>query len=160
MDDPQTRLDTWLAILQVQSERMRTFEAWLRTEHGITAAQFEVLRHLADSCDHGLRMQQLSDVILYSSGATSNVVRRLEEHGLVERGPVPHDARGVHVRLTDVGAATLHAARVGHHVQVAESMPPFVDDDERRAVLGYLTRACTTRPPHPVTFRPPAPRRA
>ncbi|MFC6154781.1 MarR family winged helix-turn-helix transcriptional regulator [Nocardioides yefusunii] len=154
MNDTQARLDVWLAILQIQSVRMKKFESWLRSEHEITGSQYEILRHLADAPD-GMRMQQLSGAILYSSGATTNVVRRLEFRGLVERHPVAHDARGVHVHLTDDGVRLVDAVRALHHTHVVESLPEFTDAAERRAVLSYLSRACADQPASPVRFRPP-----
>ncbi len=48
-----------------------------------------------------------------TSGTMTNRVDRLAARGLVERLPDPHDRRGVLVRLTDAGRATVDGALAG-----------------------------------------------
>lgn len=156
MQDEQARLDGWLAIMSVYLKHMKTFESSLRTHHDLTPPQFEILRNLADAPSGALRMSELGEAILYGSGATSNVVRRLELRGLVRRQADQRDARVVRVTLTESGTALISEVRWSHHALIASTLPSFNDEEERRTVMAFLQRAYGSTTPS-VSFVP-APR--
>jgi len=71
---------------------------------GLTRAEYEMLAVLrATGHPYRLRPSALTQRLALTSGGTSNVLRRLETAGLVEREPDPSDARGSWVRLSPTG---------------------------------------------------------
>ncbi|WP_394830033.1 MarR family transcriptional regulator [Pendulispora rubella] len=78
---------------------------------GLQKAEFGVLSTLRRT--GRLKPNELTRALLISSGGTSNVLRRLEKAGLVERGDDPNDQRSSWVRLTREGVRiTDQAVRV------------------------------------------------
>lgn len=138
--DAQARLDAWMGIITSQSKTTGVLLPRLKREHELSGPQYEILRRLARSPGERLRVKQLADSILYGSGAATNLVHRLVERGLVLRETDGTDGRGVWVKLTDEGRTLIHAARAVQARLVIDLMPPFVDEEERDTVLGYLDR--------------------
>ncbi|MGD9958028.1 MarR family winged helix-turn-helix transcriptional regulator [Nocardioides sp.] len=81
------------------------------TEQQIESWEFDVLAALRRAgAPYELSPGRLLKETLVTSGTMTNRVDRLAARGLVERLPDPHDRRGVLVRLTVQGKATVDAA--------------------------------------------------
>lgn len=81
------------------------------TAHAIEPWEFDVLAALRRAGDpYELSPGRLLRETLVTSGTMTNRVDRLTARGLVERLPDPHDRRGVLVRLTAEGKATVDGA--------------------------------------------------
>jgi DNA-binding MarR family transcriptional regulator len=86
--------------------RRRAFSA-----HGIESWEFDVLAALRRAgAPYELSPGRLLRETLVTSGTMTNRVDRLAARGLVERMPDPRDRRGVLVRLTPDGKATVDGA--------------------------------------------------
>jgi DNA-binding MarR family transcriptional regulator len=84
------------------------------TRHGIESWEFDVLAALRRAgAPYELSPGRLLKETLVTSGTMTNRVDRLATRGLVERLPDPRDRRGVLVRLTDAGRATVDGAMSG-----------------------------------------------
>src|SRR6187549_3297650 len=80
-------------------------------EHGIESWEFDVLAALRRAgSPYELSPGRLLKETLVTSGTMTNRVDRLAARGLVERLPDPHDRRGVLVRLTPEGRASVDDA--------------------------------------------------
>ena len=80
-------------------------------EHEIESWEFDVLAALRRAgAPYELSPGRLLKQTLVTSGTMTNRVDRLTARGLVERRPDPDDRRGVIVRLTSEGKATVDAA--------------------------------------------------
>ena len=80
-------------------------------EHEIESWEFDVLAALRRAgAPYELSPGRLLKQTLVTSGTMTNRVDRLAGRGLVERRPDPDDRRGVIVRLTAEGKATVDAA--------------------------------------------------
>ncbi len=81
------------------------------TKHGIEPWEFDVLAALRRAgAPYELSPGRLLRETLVTSGTMTNRVDRLAARGYVERFPDPADRRGVLVRLTWEGKATVDAA--------------------------------------------------
>jgi DNA-binding MarR family transcriptional regulator len=81
------------------------------TDHDIEAWEFDVLAALRRAGgDYELSPGRLLKETLVTSGTMTNRVDRLTARGFVERLPDPNDRRGVLVRLTPDGRATVDGA--------------------------------------------------
>lgn len=73
-------------------------------EQGISYPDWQVVAHLRNRhTEHCSTPGELSKHLDLSSGATTSRIDRLEQQGLVRRGPDPDDRRAVRVELTEAG---------------------------------------------------------
>lgn len=89
-------------------------------EVGISLVEFSVLDILEEQNTGHLRMQDVSLVAALSTGATTRLVSRLEERGLLRRVLCETDRRGIYTELTEEGIDLLKRARVLHDAALAE----------------------------------------
>jgi len=118
VDAPDAR-DAWHVLLQVSSRMLREFDRRLERVHGIGVREFDVLITL-DRPDGGLRMTELANAVMVTSGGLTRLVGRLEERGLVRREQDPDDGRSFFAMLTADGRSQLAAARATHDAVIAE----------------------------------------
>jgi DNA-binding MarR family transcriptional regulator len=106
-----SRLSTMLAA-RVDAELARL---------GLTKAEYEILAVLRTvGAPYRLRPTDIGARLLLTSGGTSNVLRRLEAAGLVERDADPSDARSSWVRLSARGVEVAEdAVRAASAAQAA-----------------------------------------
>ena len=108
--------------------------------HAIESWEFDVLAALRRAGgDYQLSPGRLLKETLVTSGTMTNRVDRLSARGLVERYPDPDDRRGVIVRLTAEGKATVDAAfsaLLGAERELLDTLP-----ERDRAKLASLLRA-------------------
>ena len=80
---------------------IREFDRRLDLEHRISAREFDVLINLDNAPAARLRMTELANAVMLSSGGLTRLVGRLEERGFVQRDQDTVDARAFHAKLTD-----------------------------------------------------------
>lgn len=86
---------------------------------GLTPGQFDVIAELEGT--KGLTCAQLSDRTLTTKGTLTGVLDRLEDRGLIKRGPVGGDRRATRIQLTPKGIDLFKQVFPVH----AEYMRPF-----------------------------------
>ena len=109
-------------------------------EHDLDGWEFDVLSALRRAgTPYELSPGQLVTETLVTSGTMTNRVDRLTARGLVQRLPDPRDRRGVIVRLTPAGRATVDDAFAGllarEHDLLAE-----LDTADRHELASLLRR--------------------
>jgi len=129
---PQQR--DWRAYVEGSIRLNDVLDRDLKTKHGLTMAEYEILVRLSDAPDHRLRMAQLADEASQSRSRLSHTVSRLECKGLVVRGTCGADKRGVNAELTEEGFAFLSKAAVDHVAAVREFFVDVVDPADLAAV--------------------------
>ncbi|NYJ76089.1 MarR family winged helix-turn-helix transcriptional regulator [Allobranchiibius huperziae] len=108
----------WLNIVRIVVKLPTVLDAQLGRDAGVSYFEYMVLAMLSERRSRTLRASDLARVVNSSATRLSNVVRRLEQRGLLARLPDPDDGRGTLVRLTDAGldltisAAPLHVQTV------------------------------------------------
>jgi DNA-binding MarR family transcriptional regulator len=103
----------------------------------ITPAQFRAIGTLVR---HGtMRLSELSDHLRIAPRSTTEVVDALQEHGLVQREPDPHDRRATLVRLTDRGSEIATAIRATRDAGAEDFFARLPPPD--RAELARILRA-------------------
>lgn len=113
-DPRDPRMTAWHAFVTSFALVSRRLDEELRTEQGISLAEYDALVQLAFTPGRRLRMNQLADRVLLSRSGMTRLVDRLEADGLVERFSCPSDARGAEAVLTDAGLARLRSALTTH----------------------------------------------
>jgi len=110
--DQNTHLAEELA--EIATELQRSFLVELSTEvnrGNISIPQYTLLGFLNQTS--GLNMSQLAELMRHTTPATTGLVERLVEAGLIERFSHPKDRRQVLVRITDKGRELVEGLKRG-----------------------------------------------
>jgi DNA-binding MarR family transcriptional regulator len=110
-DAVQVRAQGWRTLAALYGLIEEALERALRAQHGLSIVEFTVLDALSRQDGWHMRMQQLGRATALSSSATTRLVNRLENRGLLTRILCPEDRRGIYTELTQAGVAMLDAAR-------------------------------------------------
>jgi DNA-binding MarR family transcriptional regulator len=115
-DDPYLSLlrplvEAYLAFYRVGNRHIQSL--------GLTPGQFDVIAELEGT--EGLTCAQLAEMTLTTKGTLTGVLDRLEQRGVIQRGPVSGDRRATKVRLTSKGIDLFQAVFPVH----AQFMRPF-----------------------------------
>jgi DNA-binding MarR family transcriptional regulator len=138
-EEPDARI-AWHNLLQVSTRVIREFDRRLDREHRISAREFDVLINLDNAPDRRLRMTELANAAMLSSGGLTRLVGRLEERGYVRREQDIVDARAFHAKLTDTGRALLAEARVTHDAVIDDLFGAHLSAIEVHAMTRALAR--------------------
>ena len=115
-------LAAWVRLVAVVELLPGVLDSQLRRDAELTNFDYYVLAMLSEAPHRTLRMTALAARTNATLPRLSHAVRRLEERGLVERFPCPHDGRATNAHLTDTGwgrlqeIAPAHVATVREHV--------------------------------------------
>jgi DNA-binding MarR family transcriptional regulator len=119
----------WRALLQAQATLMRQLDTDLMAATGLRLADFDVLAQLAEAGGE-VRMTELAARTLVSRSGLTRRVARLVDEGLVRRGNVTGDRRGVVVALTDAGVERVTETLPVHLHGVSRLFVERFDDHE------------------------------
>lgn len=108
---------SWCALSLLHERIQAEVERALLSGHGLSVREFSLLNVLSrqHSGEGGhLNMKQVADAVVLSQSATTRLVTRLEERGLLLRCFCPTDRRGIYTNVSESGFALLEAARPTH----------------------------------------------
>lgn len=97
-------------------------------DHDLTAAQFGVLEALYVKGD--LKIGQLIEKILTTSGNMTVVVRNLEKAGLVRKIEDPADKRSTIISLTDLGREKIEEILPSHYQNIIDIFSVLSDEEK------------------------------
>jgi DNA-binding MarR family transcriptional regulator len=132
LDDLQQR--DWRAYVEGSVRLADLLDRDLKSKHGLTMAEYEILVRLSEAPERRLRMAELADVASQSRSRLSHTVSRLECKGLVARNNCGADKRGVFAELTEDGFAFLTKAASDHVAAVREFFVDVVDPADLNAI--------------------------
>ena len=141
----QRGVNAWRALLHAHATLMRQLDIDLRQHTGLRLADFDVLAQLAGAGGE-LRMTDLAARTLISRSGLTRRVASLVDEGVVRRGNVAGDGRGVVVSLTDSGVARLAETVPVHLRGVSKLFVERLDDQELavlESALGNVVVDCT-----------------
>ncbi|MFE6687783.1 MarR family winged helix-turn-helix transcriptional regulator [Streptomyces sp. NPDC057743] len=133
----------WCALSALHGRIESHIERALQAQHGLSVREFSVLNVLSEQHDGPgghLRMHQVADAVVLSQSATTRLVTRLEERGLLSRYLCPDDRRGIYTDVTPDGLRLLEAARPVHDTALREALR----DAAQRPELAPLVTAVET----------------
>ena len=132
-------------LLETNARLTKDLGAALESSCQLPLAWFEVLLQLRQSADGRLKMSQMADAIVHSTGGTTRLVDRLEEASFVRREHCPSDRRSVYVAITDAGNAKLDEALGVHLTYLNENMGTRLDSGERESLAVLLAKLNASR---------------
>ncbi|MER5970792.1 MarR family transcriptional regulator [Streptomyces sp. NPDC002055] len=115
----------WCALTLLHGRIEAHIERALQTGHELSVREFSVLNVLSGQHrgEGGhLRMNRLADAVVLSQSATTRLVNRLEDRGLLSRYLCPTDRRGIYTEVTETGRDLLERARPTHDAALREAL--------------------------------------
>jgi DNA-binding MarR family transcriptional regulator len=113
-DAVEIRAQGWRTLAALHGLIEGRLEQALATEANLSVVEFTVLDALNRQDGWHMRMQQLARAAALSSSATTRLVNRLEDRGLLTRILCADDRRGIYTELTSAGQKLLEKARPVH----------------------------------------------
>ncbi len=110
-DAVEVRAQGWRTIAALHGLIESALERELQSAHDLSVVEFSVLDALSRQDGWHMRMQQLARATALSSSATTRLVNRLEDRGLLTRVLCAEDRRGIYTELTEAGRKQYDAAR-------------------------------------------------
>lgn len=118
-DPSKNRLRLWLRLLKANRLIEAELRERLRVSFDTTLPRFDVMSALYRNRD-GLKMSELSRMLMVSNGNVTGIVDRLATDGLMIREAVPGDKRAMRVRLTQKGIEAFTQQAAAHESWVSE----------------------------------------
>lgn len=148
-DEVESQVHGWrlLAVLHARIEAQ--LERVLQSDHQLSVSEYGVLELLSRQQDHHLRMNQLATAMALSQSATTRLVTRLEDRGLLARYLCPTDRRGIYSEVTRPGFALLEQARPAHNSTLQAALAEAAGNPE----MAHLVEAISKTDTLPVVSR-------
>ena len=126
----------WLRLLYCASHIESIVQSRIMNDFGISLARFDLMSQL-ERAGGGLTMSEVSRRMMVSNGATTSLVDRLVEDGLVVREAHPQDRRTTILHLTAEGSERF-LAMAAEHEQWIVSLLAGLDGSAKQQLLGGL----------------------
>ncbi|MEO6082107.1 MAG: MarR family transcriptional regulator [Umezawaea sp.] len=139
-DAAEARAQGWRTLAALHARIEDRLEKALQRAHQLSVSEYTVLDVLARQDDFHLRMSQVSQAVVLSQSATTRLVTRLEDRGLLARYLCPTDRRGIYTELTEAGVALLDAARPTHDTALGEALAEAEQLPELSPLVSALAR--------------------
>ena len=127
-------------LLETNARLPRTLGLELEARCDLPLAWFEVLLQLRRASESRLKMNQVADAIVHSTGGTTRLIDRLVEAGLVERQSCPSDRRAIYVAITAQGDAKLDEALGVHMSYLDKNLAGRLSPSERGNLAALLAK--------------------
>src|SRR5689334_18014119 len=102
-DAVEARAQGWRTLAALHGKIEERLEKELQKEHQLSVSEYTVLDVLARQDGWHMRMQQLARAVVLSQSATTRLVTRLENRGLLHRYLCADDRRGIYSEVTPAG---------------------------------------------------------
>ncbi|OGA40472.1 MAG: MarR family transcriptional regulator [Betaproteobacteria bacterium RIFCSPLOWO2_12_FULL_68_19] len=131
-------LRIWLRLLTCTQLIERQVRSRLRGQFDTTLPRFDLMAQL-ERHREGLKMNELSRLLMVTGGNVTAIVDQLEKEGLVERLDEPDDRRAFRIRLTRSGERGFADMARAHEEWVVELLAGLSRRDQEE-LLRLLAR--------------------
>jgi len=137
--DDHRALRLWLRLLTCSQLIERHVRSRLRSRFATTLPRFDLMSQL-ERYPEGLKMNELSRLLMVTGGNVTAIVDQLEKEGQVERLAEPDDRRAWLIRLTSSGRKTFAEMARAHEQWVVELLEGLTrrEHDELLKLLAKL----------------------
>ncbi|MDT3396288.1 MarR family transcriptional regulator [Streptomyces sp. B1866] len=148
----------WCALSSLHGRIESHIERALQSRHGLSVREFSVLDVL--SHQHGgpgghLMMNRLAAFVILSQSATTRLVTRLEDRGLLARYLCPDDRRGIYTDVTPEGLKLLEEARPTNEAALREALAEAAKRPELAPLVAAVEALEADRPARPAGLTAP-----
>lgn len=144
-DAVEIRARGWRTLAALHSLIETKLERALQSGHDLSVVEFTVLDALSRQDGWHMRMQQLARAAALSSSATTRLVNRLEDRGLLTRIICADDRRGIYTELTPAGVDLLAAAHPTHDQVLHDALTEAAEQPELRLLVDAVHDRSATR---------------
>ena len=127
-------LEAWRSLAKLMFRLPAALDAQLLRDNNLTLFDYFMLSGLSMSPGRAMRMSELAATVGSSLSRLSNVVKRLEQRGLLRREPDPENGRYTNAILTEAGWDLVVAAAPGHVGAVRRYIIDGLTDDQITAL--------------------------
>lgn len=134
--DQETLFDLKTIIVLHKAERtIRNLEAQIFKKHNLTPTQFSVLETLYSKGE--LRIQDLIDRMLATSGNMTVVIKNMERDGWISRSYDPNDRRSFLIQLTEQGQKKIEIV-LPEHIENIRHMTAILSKNDKEDLVRIL----------------------
>jgi DNA-binding MarR family transcriptional regulator len=123
----------WCALSLLHSRIETHIEKALQARHDLSVREYsllDVLNRQHNGPGGHLQMRQVAEAVLLSQSATTRLVTRLEDRGLLTRYLCDTDRRGIYTDVTATGQDLLSQARPTHDAALREALAAAAENPE------------------------------
>ncbi|GGR60465.1 MarR family winged helix-turn-helix transcriptional regulator [Streptomyces roseolus] len=131
----------WCALSLLHGRIESHIERALESGHGLSAREYSLLDVLSrqhDGPGGHLQMKQVADAVVLSQSATTRLVTRLEDRGLLTRYLCATDRRGIYTDVTESGQKLLAEARPTNDRALREALDEAAKNPELAPLVQVL----------------------
>ncbi|WP_327248972.1 MarR family winged helix-turn-helix transcriptional regulator [Streptomyces sp. NBC_01320] len=128
----------WCALSLLHDRIEAHLERVLQAGHGLSVREYSLLDVLSRQHDGEgghLQMKQVADAVVLSQSATTRLVTRLEDRGLLMRYLCPTDRRGIYTNVSDAGLRLLEEARPTNETALREALQEAAEDPRLESLV-------------------------
>lgn len=137
-DAVEIRAQGWRTLAALHGLIETELERELQREHQLSVVEYTVLDALSRQDGWHMRMAQLGRASALSPSATTRLVNRLEDRGLLRRILCADDRRGIYTELTEAGSGALELARPTHTEVLATVLDRAAQQPELTELVAAL----------------------
>lgn len=139
--DVETLVHGWRLLAVLHSRIEGRMERMLQDRYRLSVNEYGVLELLSRQDEHHLRMGQLAMAMALSQAATTRLVNRLEDRGLLARALCADDRRGIYTNVTTEGLALLRRAKPDHDQILADALDEAGGNPDMAAIVAGIRAA-------------------
>lgn len=139
-DAVEVRAQGWRTLAALHGLIETELERSLQSVAQISVVEYTVLDALSRQDGWHMRMQQLARASALSPSATTRLVNRLEDRGLLTRILCADDRRGIYTELTANGSKLLDQARPVHDATLERTLAEAKQIPELAPLVDALPR--------------------
>nr|BFD95986.1 MarR family transcriptional regulator [Kitasatospora sp. Xyl93] len=128
----------WGALSVLHGRIESHIERALQTKHDLSVREYSLLDVLSrqhDGVGGHLQMKQVADAVVLSQSATTRLVTRLEDRGLLSRYLCPTDRRGIYTNVSEDGLRLLEEARPTNDAALREALAEAARNPELASLV-------------------------
>ncbi|MFB7245491.1 MarR family transcriptional regulator [Streptomyces populi] len=134
----------WGALSLLHGKIETRIERALQSGHDLSVREYSLLDVLSRQHEGEgghLQMKQVADAVVLSQSATTRLVSRLEDRGLLSRYLCPTDRRGIYTDVTAAGLALLAEARPTNDAALREALDEAAKNPELASLVEAVEAA-------------------
>ncbi|MFJ6621454.1 MarR family winged helix-turn-helix transcriptional regulator [Kitasatospora sp. NPDC091335] len=141
----------WGALSLLHGRIESHIERALQSGHGLSVREYSLLDVLSRQHDGDgghLQMKQVADAVVLSQSATTRLVTRLEDRGLLARYLCPTDRRGIYTNVSEDGLRLLEEARPTNDAALREALGEAARTPELASLVRAVEAVDAASPAH------------
>lgn len=143
--EPKRIAKAWSLYSDLTLQMSGIVEQRIKSDVGLTFADFAILAALERASNKELRMGRLAEILSYSPSRLSYLVTMLVQRNFVEKTSSPEDGRGLLARLTPQGHRAWSRANEIQHQVFTDFVLSQVTEEEQNQLREIFYQAAMRR---------------